>query len=436
MKLLALELNLIYNMDCREGLKLLEDNSIDSIVTDPPYELGFMGKSWDKTGIAYNVELWHECLRVLKPGGHLLAFGGTRTYHRMACAIEDAGFEIRDQIQWIYGSGFPKSMDISKAIDKKYGAEREVIGSYITRDLSRKNGKHKGDMLVGCYDGSTEYEITVPASAEAKQWQGWGTALKPANEPICVARKPLSEKTVAGNVLKWGTGGLNIDGCRVGTQLRENQQAGFIRHGRTDEEVFFGVDKNKSKETIIVQGRFPANVILDEEAGKMLDEQSGILKSGGGNKANKKPLARKSQVIPTKDTGEIWEQNSGGASRFFYCAKASKSERNIGLEDMPLRNNMRVNAPRRSEEEKISTMHKNFHPTVKPIKLIEYLIKLVTPPNGVCLDPFEGSGTHALACINLGFNFIGFELNKDYYNIAIARINHAKQHTRQISLIE
>lgn len=427
---MGIKLNRIYNMDCLEGLKLIEDNSIDSIVTDPPYELGFMNKKWDSTGIAYNVELWKECLRVLKPGGHLLAFGGTRTYHRMACAIEDAGFEIRDQIQWIYGSGFPKSMDISKAIDKKLGAKRKTIGQ-------AKSGKTAGMQNLGPSGiKGGEYNITIPATPEAQQWDGWGTGLKPANEPICVARKPLSEKTVAGNVLKWGTGGLNIDGCRVGTQLRENQQAGFIRHGRTDEEVFFGVDKNKSKETIIVQGRFPANVILDEEAVKMLDEQSGILKSGGGNKANKKPLARKSQVIPTKDTGEIWEQNSGGASRFFYCAKASKSERNIGLEDMPLRNNMRVNAPRRSEEEKISTMHKNFHPTVKPIKLIEYLIKLVTPPNGVCLDPFEGSGTHALACINLGFNFIGFELNKDYYNIAIARINHAKQHARQISLIE
>lgn len=184
------------------------------------------------------------------------------------------------------------------------------------------------------------------------------------------------------------------------------------------------------------QGRFPANVILDEEAAKMLDEQSGILKSGSNNIRRKEGSFVEHGGLGKAGDIQVSYGDIGGASRFFYCAKASKSERNIGLEDMPLRNNMRVNALRRSEEEKISTMHKNFHPTVKPIKLIEYLIKLVTPPNGVCLDPFEGSGTHALACINLGFNFIGFELNKDYYNIAIARINHAKQHARQISLIE
>lgn len=208
-------------MDCREGLKLLEDNSIDSIVTDPPYELGFMGKSWDKTGIAYNVELWHECLRVLKPGGHLLAFGGTRTYHRMACAIEDAGFEIRDQIQWIYGSGFPKSMDISKAIDKKLGAEREVIGQrkVTSSDLGQSSGWNYLDTSKGVYN------YTIPTTDEAKQWDGWGTALKPANEPIVVARKPLSEKTIAENVLKWGTGGINIDDCRIAYDISDTNPA-------------------------------------------------------------------------------------------------------------------------------------------------------------------------------------------------------------------
>jgi DNA modification methylase len=347
-----LELNKIYNMDCLEGMKLIDDNSIDSIVTDPPYGLisiqkrfgkansapaqygkdgafarlskGFMGQEWDGTGIQYNVELWKEALRVLKPGGHLLAFGGTRTYHRMACAIEDAGFEIRDQMQWIYGSGFPKSMDISKAIDKKLGAERVVTALQKTRDLSRHNGEVKGDMLVGKSRGSAIIEQKDnPATTEAKQWDGWGTALKPANEPIVVARKPISEKAVAENVMKWGTGGLNIDGCRI-------------------------------------ESRFPANIILDEEAGRMLDEQQ------------------------------------EGASRFFYCAKASKKERGEG----------------------------NIHPTVKPLKLISYLITLVTPPNGICLDIFEGSGTHALACIENGFKYIGFELNKHYCDIANKRINN------------
>ncbi len=404
-------------MDCRENLKLLEDNSIDSIVTDPPYELGFMGKKWDSTGIAYDVDLWRECQRVLKPGGHLLAFGGTRTYHRMACAIEDAGFEIRDQIQWIYGSGFPKSHNISKAIDKKFGAKREVIGTkqhstnfdnalknkagYLQDEANRNNTK--------CF-GYGEELITAPSTDEAKQWDGWGTALKPANEPIVVARKPLSEKTIADNVLKWGTGGINIDECRVPYESDQDLNAVKAKCNFTDSsksigfgtaDTIYGTGStplNQAKNCVRVEGRFPANVILDEEAGKMLDEQSGILKSGGGNKANIKPLGRKSQVMPTKDTGEIWSQDSGGASRFFYCAKASKKERGEG----------------------------NNHPTVKPLSLIKYLITLVTPPEGICLDPFEGSGTHALACKELGFNYIGFELDKQYCEIANKRLEATK----------
>ncbi|HHW90720.1 MAG TPA: site-specific DNA-methyltransferase [Clostridiales bacterium] len=388
-----LEINKIYNIDCLEGMKLLDDSSVDSIVTDPPYELGFMGKKWDSTGIAYNVDVWRECLRVLKPGGHLLAFGGTRTYHRMACAIEDAGFEIRDQIQWLYGSGFPKSHDISKAIDKKLGAEREVISR---KKKLQSYGYEGNNVYGGDVDRGGIQEITAPSTNEAKQWDGWGTALKPANEPIVLARKPISEKTIAENVLKWGTGGLNIDGCRIGTE--EIKTYGK----RKGEGVSLEWSKYTSPEGYeggIHQGRFPANVILDEEAGKMLDEQSGILKSGGGNKANKKPPARKSQVIPTKDTGEIWEQNSGGASRFFYCAKASKKERGEG----------------------------NNHPTVKPVSLIKYLVTLVTPPDGVCLDPFMGSGTTAVACIKINRNFIGFELDPAYCAIAEERIKKAKQ---------
>jgi site-specific DNA-methyltransferase (adenine-specific) len=425
-----IEINRIHNMDCLEGMKLLDDNSIDSIVTDPPYELGFMGKKWDSTGIAYNVDVWRECLRVLKPGGHLLAFGGTRTYHRMACAIEDAGFEIRDSIQeffatdkmaqeflesltqeqfevfwrlldayglagqmaWVYGSGFPKSMDISKAIDKAAGATREIVGTYETHDI-RSNG-------LMDKKGSIEVNITAPSTPKARQWQGWGTALKPANEPICVARKPISEKTIADNVLKWGTGGLNIDGCRVEYvseyDMKHQHDIARGQDNATNGKMFGGKQKSKAS-THTPQGRFPANVILDEEAGKMLDEQSGILKSGGGNKANKKPLARKSQVIPTKDIGEIWEQNSGGASRFFYCAKASKKERGEG----------------------------NNHPTVKPVSLIKYLVTLVTPPDGVCLDPFMGSGTTAVACIKANRDFIGFELDPTYYAIAEERIKKA-----------
>ena len=267
----------------------MPDNSIDAVVTDPPYELGFMGKKWDSTGIAYNVELWQEVLRVLKPGGYLLAFGGTRTYHRMACAIEDAGFEIRDCIQLIYGSGFPKSMDISKAIDKKFGAEREVVGKYqrpdgTDRDYNNwdSNGKINTVQFKAISTAESRI-ITKPATSEAKQWDGWGTALKPANEPIVVARKPISEKTVADNVLKWGTGGINIDGCRIptddklvhGGDLKTN--SGDTRTGKA-----LGMFQNGTSNTFVQnpQGRFPANVIFDEEAGRLLDEQSGILKSG------------------------------------------------------------------------------------------------------------------------------------------------------------
>jgi len=390
-----LPINKIYNMDCLEGMKLIDDNSIDSIVTDPPYELGFMGKKWDSTGIAYNVELWQEALRVLKPGGHLLAFGGTRTYHRMACAIEDAGFEIRDQIQWIYGSGFPKSMDISKAIDKKAGAKREVIKTVkgMGKQNPEWNGTAKG-RKENYY--KPEYQLTASATPEAKQWDGWGTALKPANEPIVVARKPLSEKTVAENVLKWGTGGLNIDGCRVesgGEHKRAYQPTNHERGVYGKQTAFQPSNK---------EGRFPANVILDEEAGKLLDEQSGISK--GSNSGIRKAGSEFGQGSgwnkhKNKDTFRVGHNDSGGASRFFYCAKASKKERGEG----------------------------NTHPTVKPLKLISYLITLVTPPNGICLDIFEGSGTHALACIENGFKYIGFELEKKYYDIATERIENHKQ---------
>lgn len=369
-----IERNVVYNSDCLEGLKMLPDNSIDAIVTDPPYELGFMGKKWDSTGISYNVDLWKECLRVLKPGGHLLSFGGARTYHRMVCAIEDVGFEIRDQIMWIYGSGFPKSHDISKAIDKKMGAERKVVGTYQRPDGTKRNYENWNDKHFGVgeekkhRDRVKANEITLPATDLAKQWDGWGTALKPAHEPIVMARKPLSERTIVDNVLKWGTGGINIDECRI-----PSDDADLTRKSRANKK-----DKHRksqvpkiSEEMIsdINKGRFPANVILDEDAGKMLDEHSGTTTSAKIN-------------------------DTGGASRFFYCAKASKKERGEG----------------------------NNHPTVKPIKLMEYLVTLVTPPNGIVLDPFAGSGTTLLAAKNLGFDYIGFEKEGEYVEIIHKRL--------------
>ena len=345
-----LEGNKIYNMDCLEGMKLLDDNSVDSIVTDPPYELGFMGKKWDSTGIAYNVELWKECLRVLKPGGHLLAFGGTRTYHRMTCAIEDAGFEIRDCIQWLYGTGFPKSHNISKAIDKRLGGTPKR-GRFLY-----KNGKTAGGERIGQLAGGAEHYESIPDTEQAQEWEGWGTALKPANEPIVLARKPISEKTVAENVMKWGTGGLNIDGCRIPT--KDSLNGGAYAKNGTPRDDGWGMQRGGAGEYIQPTGRFPANVILDEEAGRMLDQQH------------------------------------KGASRFFYCAKASKKERGEG----------------------------NNHPTVKPVKLIEYLITLITPPNGIVLDPFMGSGTTAIACKQLGFDYIGFEKEKSYSKIIEGRV--------------
>ena len=417
-----LPINKIYNMDCLEGIKLIDDNSIDSIVTDPPYELGFMGKKWDSTGIAYNVELWQEALRVLKPGGHLLAFGGTRTYHRMVCAIEDAGFEIRDQMQWIYGSGFPKSMDISKAIDKKFGVEREIIGQREdilkkqAKDLREGKRKIVDSLNAGANERNNGFvtvsaDITTPTTDEAQQWEGWGTALKPANEPIVVARKPISEKTIADNVLKWGTGGINIDECRVesgGEHKRAYQPTNHERGVYGKQTAFQPSNK---------EGRFPANVILDEEAGQLLDEQTGILKSGLLKAGHPYGLGDGQNVYGklTGYTKQDTHGDSGGASRFFfnveqddledlipffYCAKASKKERGEG----------------------------NNHPTVKPIILMEYLIKLVTPKNGITLDIFEGSGTTAIACINTNRNFIGFELDKHYCELAEKRIsNHHEQ---------
>lgn len=384
-----LELNKIYNMNCIEGLKLLGDNSIDSIVTDPPYELGFMGKKWDNTGISYNVELWKECLRVLKPGGHLLAFGGTRTYHRMACAIEDVGFEIRDCIQWLYGSGFPKSLNISKKIEKDVGILQETTGTLFNNPQGKRDLSKRSDYG---YKHKPQHEL-------AQQWDGWGTSLKPANEPIVVARKPLGEKTVVENVLKWGTGGINIDDCRV--EFVENDDShirkNYKHKSKAGLEIGNHKDNSIGEEQLLhnPQGRFPANVILDEEAGKMLDEQSGNRPSGKANGDAEVGVATNGQGVPPLRRGKlISRNNTGGASRFFYCAKASKKERGEG----------------------------NNHPTVKPLSLIKYLITLVTPPKGICLDPFEGSGTHSIACKELGFNYIGFEMNNEYCDIAEKRL--------------
>ena len=411
--------NQVINKDCRDGLKELPDNSIDAIVTDPPYELGFMNKKWDSTGIAYKIEVWQECLRVLKPGGHLLAFGGTRTYHRLACAIEDAGFEIRDQIQWIYGSGFPKNHDISKAIDKKLGAVR-------TEGLREWKGGKRSSGILGNNHGTQVRKIyDVPATEKAQQWEGWGTALKPAHEPIVMARKPF-KKSIADNVLEWGTGGINIDGCRIGNELRYNQPPSPSTKEWIEQDGCKKSDiKQKGK---MVNGRFPANVILDEEAGKLLDEQSGFSKNTPGLRKNKYDSVNAYHSDNPKDVF-VSHNDQGGASRFFYCAKASKKERNLGLND---KKETTVNDGRKkpidNPYQRGKTERKNNHPTVKPIKLMEYLVKLVTPPQGIVLDPFVGSGTTLIAAKKLGFNFIGFEVEEEYCNIAKSRLSYFDGH--------
>ena len=335
----------IINGDCLDVLKELEDNSVDSIVTDPPYGLSFMGKRWDYD--VPNVDIWKECLRVLKPGGHLLRFAGTRTQHRMAVRIEDAGFEIRDMIAWVYGSGFPKSLDVSKAIDKAAGVEREVLGE------TRKGAQTNSTGRYGAWgDGITP---TAPATDAAKQWDGWGTALKPALEPITVARKPLIG-TVAENVLQHGTGAINVDGGRV------------------------------------EGGRWPANFIHDGS-----EEAIDLLKD---------------------------------SARFFYCAKASKRDRDEGCEGMEQKSaaecvdrvegSAGMNSPRAGAG-RTSGSH-NHHPTVKPTDLMRYLCRLVTPPDGTVLDPFMGSGSTGKAAVLEGFRFIGIEREEEYCEIAERRI--------------
>jgi DNA modification methylase len=453
--------------DCYDVLKTLPDNSVDSIVTDPPYGLSFMGKKWD-----YDVpdkKIWKQCLRVLKHGGHLLAFGGTRTYHRLVVEIEDAGFIVKDQIQWIYGSGFPKSMNISKAIDKRPNVDLIKFSEALKKrrlelDLSlseadklitggttmysflegRKNKplyppnkeywekikEHFGMegwenvvennlKIIGDKEGnygyqkngerwkkqSSETEITT---MKAKEWDGWGTQLKPANEPICLAQKPISGKTIVENVLEHGTGGLNIDDCRI--QTNENLNGGAYSKGDYDtkDTVMKLGTKRLSDEYDQPIGRFPANVIMDEEAGAILDEQA-------PNVGNMMKATRKKTT--TGGTGNSWTTSSknegdsngifdglGGASRFFYQAKASKSERSAGL-----------------------TQNENFHPTVKPVDLMRYLCRLITPPNGTVLDPFMGSGSTGIGAILEGFDFIGIEMDEEYLKIAETRIKAWKK---------
>lgn len=497
------DLATLYVGDCLDVLRELPDDSVDSVVTDPPYGLEFMGKDWDKfgkprdprtagrsgkgvqtgsagiakdartpqgrTGVAFGgsrpttwrcdscgkrdqfrvhskkmpncqgswrlevidpeaqspllgFQLWceqwaAECLRVLKPGGHLLAFGGTRTWHRLAVAIEDAGFEIRDSIAWMYGSGFPKSLDVSKAIDKAAGAQREVIG-LTNRCIGPSQTGHNGIGTFEEKNWATSNQLTTPATPAAQQWHGWGTALKPAHEPIVVARKPLTG-TVAANVLEHGVGGLNIDGCRIGYasdadkdkalagdafKRKDTSDKGWSRPWMEDPERVARMNR-EAKERANA-GRWPANVILDEDQAEVLDRQSGDRPPG--KPQNRLTVSDKfggdayGDSLPTR-LG--WDPSgytdSGGASRFFYVAKAPTRER-----------------------PKVDGI---AHPTVKPFTLMQYLTRLVTPPGGTILEPFAGSGTTVQAAYSQGFRCIAIEKEADYIPLIIQRIKETKK---------
>jgi len=464
--------------DCVDLMRAMPECSVDSIVTDPPYGLEFMGKEWDapwkKAGkveraaegtdrshpfrdgaprIEYGIggsasaafQDWFtvvaaECLRVLKPGGHLLAFGGTRTYHRMACAIEDAGFEIRDSIHWVYGSGFPKSLNVGKAIDKAAGAVREVVG--YSRGTTADPSTGRKDMpgkAVGVKQVAVDVPITAPATAEAVRWEGWGTALKPAHEPVVVARKPLSG-TVASNVLVWGTGGLNIDGCRVGKEGATTRGDGG---GRLSAQGAFTTGHAIEQ---VNAGRWPANIVLDGAAAAALDQQSGNLRPATSRtkRPDRGPFATGAQALERDD---VIQDGGGGASRFFtqadfgpddwpfvYQAKPSKRERNAGLDGLPdvpggaLEGNAdHGNARKIGDKPDVPVAPtKNHHPTVKPVALMRHLVRLVTPPGGVVLDPFAGSGTTLVAAVLEGMNAIGCEMTDEYLPIIRGRVAWAE----------
>lgn len=388
----------LYCGDMREIVQGL--SGITAVVTDPPYELGFMGKEWDRQGVSFDCETWRRISACCLPGAPLLAFGGTRTWHRMVCAIEDAGWEVRDTLMWLYGSGFPKSLDISKAIDRELGSPRDVagVGPSIDRnalDMGGATGKAKNGLKA-------EWTQSEPNTDAAKEWQGYGTALKPAWEPICLAMKPL-DGTFAHNALTHGVAGLNIDGSRIegakgtGVWGSSNRmcQEGRIFNGSPD-----GAEYRSRPHD---EGRFPANLLLDEVSGAMLDEQSGELRSGtavgGLHRRSNKTANCYGRFVGQRTEGDVCYGDMGGASRFFYCSKASKGERGEG----------------------------NDHPTVKPIALMAYLIRLVSPPqNGLTLDPFMGSGTTGLACQKLGVRSIGIDISERNCEIAARRLQRSR----------
>ena len=406
----------INHANIKDWAKNYDGELFDGILCDPPYELGFMGKSWDSSGIAFDTEMWADIFKLLKPGGHLLAFSGSRTYHRMAVAIEDAGFEIRDMIEWVYGSGFPKSLNIGKAVDKIQGNEREVVGKIAQPGSTNK----RLAMGNGWQD---EPDLTKGTS----EWEGYGTALKPAHEPCVLARKPL-DGTVANNVLKHGTGGLNIDGTRVKTDEQLNYGT-----GKKSNVGFKTSPQNNDRPVYDGSGRFPANLIHDGS-----DEVVGLFPDSNGGAFPKKSNIPTGQHYDggwgAVDNGKRTEMGSGSASRFFYTAKASKSERNAGLEGFDTKvngaydGNVDTTKARKiganPERQNIPTA--NGHPTVKPLSLTKYLATLIKPPTGGrLLVPFSGSGSEMIGALQAGWEYVeGVELTEEYIPIAEARIKY------------
>lgn len=386
----------VINGDSREVLDTLPENSVDAIVTDPPYELNFMSKGWDRSGIAFDVSLWKKALRVLKPGGHLLAFGGSRTFHRIACAIEDAGFEVRDVLMWLYGSGFPKSMNVGFQVDKIHGVDNG------TGNWTKGMGPNNTVSMISGTGKNAEYGSVYEERQSQNEWAGSGTHLKPAYEPIVLCRKPL-DGTIAENCLKWGVGAINIDGCRVGNDHFKQKASEAKSNG------VYGDIKMKAKE---YDGRFPANILADgsEEVAEGFDD-------------------------------------SGSVMRYFYSAKASKKDRDEGLDRFELTMGSDLTGRKEGSKglvfiEEDGRIHsngyagpnapkRNFHPTVKPVELMGYLVRLITPRGGLVLDIFNGSGStgKAVAFENRergsGYRYVGIELNPDYCEISEARIDHA-----------
>ncbi len=420
---MKMKLGKVIHGDAQTELSEMEAESFEACVTDPPYELGFMGKSWDESGIAFDPEFWEEVYRVLKPGAHLLSFGGTRTHHRMMAAIEDAGFEIRDTLTWHYGGGFPKATDMSKTIDRRKGKfdEREEVGikpgheKFANREttghLDGDGGSSEGSRRPWQEkEGATDYhKQTAPASEEAKKWEGWKTGLKPATEFICMARKPFDGATVDA-LLEHGVGALNVDECRIGTEKEVpasvSNKKGNVLEGSKDGSLRNETGNEEGRNPNV--GRYPSNLLLDDRASALLDGQSGETTSGAMKEAvSGYDSDSSTEFIEGVSGPQNQHGDSGGASRFFYCPKASTSERNMGVEE-------------------------NDHPTVKPVELMGYLIRLVTPEGGKVLDPFGGSGTTGMAAVLEQKEFVIVEKDEESATLAENRIKHVEDNYQRV----